>query len=775
MPRWSERLRRFGPLGLDLVVFGAGLALYLLTLAPGLQPADSGEYQLTGAVLGIAHPPGYALYTLAGWLTTKALFWLAPARAVTVLSALLGAAALALIGRAGRTLSGSRLGGLLASLGLAAATTFWAQATTANVRMPTVFALTLALVGLTALWREPERRPALAVTGFGLGLMTSHHPSTIFLAAVLGLAATWVVWAASSASTRLNRLAWLIAPGLVPFLAWLYFPLNAHGVGAPTNLGTLDGLIQHVTARGFGGDMLGFANARDLPERWPVLVQLIGFQWPWALVALMTLGGVGVGRGAESARGREREGARSPGHAPRATLTLGAVVHAFVAITYRAPQTTEYLLPTYVLLALMLSGLVGDEGRRGRVRQGLAVAAAALCVWRLAVLAPSFATLAAEDTTDSYVRSVLDQTPQDGVVLAPWHWATPLWYLQQVEGLRPDVEVVYVLNQGEATYGESLLRDVRRFLPERPVVLTIFDKPALEQSGLYVEPLPTPAEAAWRVEVRALPEPAGLTGGTAFDQITYLGARELSSGRGDQRAFLVAWRLTGAPRDVSVYVHALDATGQLVAQDDQRWTMARIGEGGLLVGRFTITAPPLRAPGVVTLTTGAYLPDGTNLGDAPLDDWPDPAPLTLPPDPLRPVLNFQTGELPLSFDNQVIVTDVAAPASARPGDRIIVVINTLSARALNRDLSLTLRLEGAGWSNQVDLTPIGGALPTLKWVAGAALQDRVPIEIPIDAAPGLATLSLGWYEAFSQRDLPPLDPVFAQQGLRVRLGEIEIQ
>ncbi|HRF50801.1 MAG TPA: DUF2723 domain-containing protein, partial [Anaerolineales bacterium] len=79
----------------DLVVFGAALVLYGLTLAPGLLPADSGEYQLIGARLGIAHPPGYALYTLASWLATQALFWLTPARAISALSAGLAAGALA--------------------------------------------------------------------------------------------------------------------------------------------------------------------------------------------------------------------------------------------------------------------------------------------------------------------------------------------------------------------------------------------------------------------------------------------------------------------------------------------------------------------------------------------------------------------------------------------------------------------------------------------------------------------------------------------------------
>ena len=46
----------------------AALAVYLFTLAPGLTFIDSGELATVTSVLGIAHPTGYPLFTLIGWV-----------------------------------------------------------------------------------------------------------------------------------------------------------------------------------------------------------------------------------------------------------------------------------------------------------------------------------------------------------------------------------------------------------------------------------------------------------------------------------------------------------------------------------------------------------------------------------------------------------------------------------------------------------------------------------------------------------------------------------
>src|SRR5512144_509979 len=86
---------------LGLVFFG----LYFFTLVPAVLPADNGEFQLVAWKLGIAHPPGYALYTLAGWLFSRV--FASPAFALNLLSAILAAITLVIISRTVRTLTRS--------------------------------------------------------------------------------------------------------------------------------------------------------------------------------------------------------------------------------------------------------------------------------------------------------------------------------------------------------------------------------------------------------------------------------------------------------------------------------------------------------------------------------------------------------------------------------------------------------------------------------------------------------------------------------------------
>ena len=55
------------PVTISLLV----LIIYYFTLAPGVIQIDSGELAAVQATLGIAHPTGYPLFTLVGYLFVK--------------------------------------------------------------------------------------------------------------------------------------------------------------------------------------------------------------------------------------------------------------------------------------------------------------------------------------------------------------------------------------------------------------------------------------------------------------------------------------------------------------------------------------------------------------------------------------------------------------------------------------------------------------------------------------------------------------------------------
>src|SRR5512147_1386169 len=90
---------------IDLLLGLVFFALSFSTLIPSVLPADNGEFQLVAWKLGIAHPPGYPLYTMLGWLFSR--FFASPAFALNLLSAILAAITLVVVSRTVRALTGT--------------------------------------------------------------------------------------------------------------------------------------------------------------------------------------------------------------------------------------------------------------------------------------------------------------------------------------------------------------------------------------------------------------------------------------------------------------------------------------------------------------------------------------------------------------------------------------------------------------------------------------------------------------------------------------------
>lgn len=192
--------------------------LYLTTLAPTVLFADGGEFQFVPYILGIAHPPGYPLYLMLGWVWSHALPIGEVAHRMNLFSALWAALAVGLsylvayrfirCGASGVDSLTVRLSAITAALTFAVGETFWSQAIIAEIYSFNAFFV--ALVLLLSFWlaeclMDEEPQDQLPP---GPGQISPLATRGLVLAAVFGLSLTH----------HLTML--LLLPGVLVFI-WL--------------------------------------------------------------------------------------------------------------------------------------------------------------------------------------------------------------------------------------------------------------------------------------------------------------------------------------------------------------------------------------------------------------------------------------------------------------------------------------------------------------------------------------------------------------------------
>jgi hypothetical protein len=177
------RLDRF----LALTVFLAALTVYALTLTPSLSylSPDGSELATIPYVLGLAHSPGYPLYTWLGFLFSHLVPLGDVAYRINLMSAVMGALAAAgvywiLI----RILPESipplwcRTTAALPALLLAFSKTFWAQSLIAEVYAPNAAGIVITLIALLR-WERTRRRVDFFLFALAFGLSLGLHISDL--------------------------------------------------------------------------------------------------------------------------------------------------------------------------------------------------------------------------------------------------------------------------------------------------------------------------------------------------------------------------------------------------------------------------------------------------------------------------------------------------------------------------------------------------------------------------------------------------------------------
>ncbi len=718
--------------------------------------------------MGVAHPPGYPLYILLGKLFTVLVPIGDMAWRVNLFSAVTSTLTLLVTYWAIQAIAPKHSKAVAASaMGiLGISTTFWAQATTANIRSLTAL-FTALMVWMfiryaNAIRANDEATAQSSLTWLAcvtaLGVL--HHASLAFIGLLLVSAVFALDW---RLLTQPQRWWQPLLAGLLPLLVLLYLPWrgNAGAVLASPSLATWNGFLDHVLARGFGSDMFFYIAWQDFMPRLPILRNIYEFQFG-ASLWILCLAGLALLFGF-----RWRLGL---------VLTVAVLLHSWVSITYRAPQTVEYLLPAYVALligfgggvALFINALPKRFWTSAQI--GLVLLVAGLAVSLLQTNWRGYRTLAQDTSTQAYVADLLASAPENGAVFANWHWVTPIWYQQTVLGQRKDLNVQYVVPQGE-----SLAWNWADRVANTPGgVVTSFYPAEFAATGKNLVPLAD----AWQVapDYNGTSIANGQLVGEAFADrwlLTEISAVPSQIQAGDTLELALGWQSLGEPEVISFFVQLLGPDGIVHAQNQQSYQSGPYVQGDTLVSRYRLSISPYAPLGDHVLIIGAVRPDGSRLPLASGEEFLRLQTITLTAPPASIATQVRTDDgYPIQTPAQqyvtlgglITLTDVAATVR----DNMVTIDASWQAtQPLTKDIVMRVDLVAAdgSWRAQSDFIPAGGAIPTLKWLPGHTIHDYHQLEVPAGADLAGARVELMAYDHFTNERLAINDPWLARDGI----------
>lgn len=404
------------------IIFCAGatlfiLLVYLFSLCPTLYLIDSGELAAVSYTLGVAHPTGYPLYTLISHFASRLPG--SPIFNLNLLSALFSAiaAGILLFSFADRPL---RMRGFTEyawwawpAFLFAFAPTVWRTSATNEVYPLTGLFCVLILFLLQRLKSDRE----LYLLAYVMGLAFTNHMIVFTLAVPVTISAITVY---RPGIKKILIAAVLFAAGLT---LYLYLLTRTRG-GAEVAWGdafNLERLIWHISGKQYRvwmfssniseitgnlGRGLGIL-ARDLLYVF-IIPALVGF---WSLF---------------------KESRRT------AILLLAILIlNILYAINYSIPDIESYYLPGFI--ALVFAAGSGLKVLQRRLRWPVVLLAT------LAIPLVNYRSCTLRDVTfgRDYGLAHIEQLPANALLISTyWDTYSPIIYLTEVEGLRPDLVVI---------------------------------------------------------------------------------------------------------------------------------------------------------------------------------------------------------------------------------------------------------------------------------------------------------------------------------------------
>jgi hypothetical protein len=469
--------------------------IYLTTVSPTVNFIDSGELITALHEPGVAHPPGYPLYILLGYVASRLPLGEVAWR-VNAMSALWGALAVGtfflLVLRAAAYLqprfarhnrpmkgnrkrtgvsiapsapqsaagtSASQMWLFVASAAagaslLGASSTFWSRTAQAKMYslhyMLVLLLFLLALAAREAYERQEERRTTrlLIATAAVLGLSFANHLMTVLV--VVPLILLFVAGGGFRERLRagFRRLHFIVPALVVPLLLYLYMPVRA-AQRPVMNWGSTDNwgdFWRHITGWQFrtylAGDIPG-----NISRNSGLLAGFTAAQWGFLTLFVLAAALVGAGLLA------------------RVSLPLFVSTATFAAVTlafdlvYGISEIEPYAVPLY-MVACLWAGLIpalwvalhtparsvrgselahGRAERQGRVIAGLLGGLALIS----AILVYPAQNYSNNRLAEQFVLNVFSEMPGKSIVITDyWDFYAPTYYLQMLREVRPDIVLI---------------------------------------------------------------------------------------------------------------------------------------------------------------------------------------------------------------------------------------------------------------------------------------------------------------------------------------------
>jgi VanZ family protein len=459
----------------SLVVGALVLAVYLATLAPTTAFWDTSEYIAAAKVLGIPHPPGNPLFTLMAHVWGLIPLAASYAVRINIFAAVTSAVAAAMwflvaerwmrdiLPHRAIRLAAAAAGTLVG----AAAWTVWNQSTV-NEKVYTVSLMTIAIVAwLTVRWADagpgPRRDRLLILMVYVMALSSTNHMMGVLVLPLVAVYVLFTDWRSLLKPAVIVAIALVVVIGIS--INYVYLPMRA-GQYPPINEGEPAGFfsqaLQEVLSREQYGKPSVFQRMADPLSQLRNYLQYFNWQFArdWgALQALFTAVFTALGLTGLWAliRTRLRDGLAAAALLFTLTLLLvyylnfryGYSVDPGLQLDREVRERDYFFIASFsffgVLVALGMAttmrAIVEWLGDRGTERSRWIAATPVLLLGLVPLIANRLTASRAHETlAHDFAVDLLESVEPYGILITAGDNDTfPLWFAQEVEGVRTDV------------------------------------------------------------------------------------------------------------------------------------------------------------------------------------------------------------------------------------------------------------------------------------------------------------------------------------------------